>query len=315
MPSCHLTDMNEIGRKIADKIIELHGSTDFRIAFLPYKRSMWGCMASVYEELKASGVDACCMPIPYVNVGPDGKAEGIDFDKGYEECEDFNNIHVYHPDYVVIHYQYETSNKVTHMLPWFCAEVLKMQGYKIIYIPYGYLCLHDFIMRPGFQFVDYLFLNSEAEKDYFLEEWSKVGIDFSEKCFAYGSPKIDAVLKAKAEPHNGHRTLIVNSLTSVTREGAVRFAKYLMYAKEERDKKHKVIFRPHPLMRQAIRAMIPGLMKPYERTIESLREYGVEIDESADIEKTIAMCDELISDPSSVIGMWEATGKPYKIIE
>ena len=196
--------MNEIGRRIADKIIELHGSTDFKIAFLPYKRSMWGCMASVYEELRRSNVCACCMPIPYITIGPDGQAEEVTMDEEYDSVESFGSLPTFDPDYVVIHYQYETSNKVTHMLPWFCAEFLHAQGYKIIYIPYGYLCNHDLIMRPGFQFVDYLFLNSEDERDMFCTEWYKVGFDFTDKCFVYGSPKVDAVLNQIPRPHKGH---------------------------------------------------------------------------------------------------------------
>ena len=131
---------------------------------------------------------------------------------------------------------------------------------------------------------------------------------------AYLVPKVDAVLNQIPRPHKGHRTLIINSLTSVTAEGATRFAKYLMCAKEELDKGHKVTFRPHPLMRQTLRAMMPDILPAYDRMLESLREYGAEIDESEIIERTIADCDEMISDPSSVIGMWEAAGKPYRII-
>ena len=57
--------MNEIGKNITDKLIEIHGSTDFVIGFLPYKRSMWNCMESVYEECLKSGAVAYIMPLPY----------------------------------------------------------------------------------------------------------------------------------------------------------------------------------------------------------------------------------------------------------
>ena len=50
--------MNEIGKRIADKLAEIHGSRDFSIAFLPYKRSMWNSMESVYTECWSSGARA-----------------------------------------------------------------------------------------------------------------------------------------------------------------------------------------------------------------------------------------------------------------
>ena len=302
--------MNEIGRRIAEKIIDIHGSNDFRIAFLPYKRSMWGCMASVYQELKASGADARCMPIPYAAV--DGKGIHIEFDKAYDRADDFRDLPVFKPDYVVIHYQYETSNKVTHMLPWFCAETLSKR-YKVIYIPYGNVTEHELIMCPGFQFMDFIFLNTEAERELFLEEWSAVGIDMKDKVIVCGSPKVDAVMM-ECSGVKGDAVLIVNSLGALLNGGPSHMAKYLEIAEEELQKGKKVIFRPHPLMKQAIKALTPELVVIYDLLLDTLRHYGVRVDDKPYIERTMAEAAELISDPSSVIDMWMPTGKPYRMI-
>ena len=105
--------MNEIGRKIADKLIELHGSSDFTICFLPYKRSMWDCMRSVYEECIASGAETHLLPLPYYRMKINKEVDYIDYDDFGKDAEPIENLEKLYPDYVVIHYQYNGNNKVT----------------------------------------------------------------------------------------------------------------------------------------------------------------------------------------------------------
>ena len=124
--------MNEIGRKIVDKLIELHGSKDFKIAFLSYKRSMWNSMSSVYDECIKSGIDAHVYPIPYLRM--DTKEVVSDYEY-FENAEDIETLS--DPDYIAIHYYYDDLNAVTNMLPEYYTSAIKERyKCKIIFLPY-----------------------------------------------------------------------------------------------------------------------------------------------------------------------------------
>ena len=322
--------MNEIGRKITDKLIEIHGSADFTIAFLPYKRSMWDSMESVFEECLKSGIDAHCIPIPYYRKKANKQIDYIDNDF---ICFDFYaepvaNLETLKPDFIAIHYQYDNNNSVTGMLPQYCTDALK-EKYQcdIIYLPYGIpyggTSIRHFRIQPGIANVDYFFLNSEAERIGFIADWAEMGIDMTDKVFGFGSPKIDAVLKAtKAIPTEwqqaiGSRTviLVANSLGPYLARPFERLKAYEHYITKELEQNHAVIFRPHPLLSTTINSMRPDTMAAYHNFIDKFwNEPHCIIDHSEYLERAIGVADRLISDPSSIVELWRATGKPYKVI-
>ena len=322
--------MNEIGRKITDKIIEIHGGTDFTIAFLPYKRSMWDCMESVYEECIASGIDAHCIPIPYYRLKQNKQIDYIDydfmlFDDYAEPVEILDKLTI---DYVVIHYQYNGNNKVTGMLPEFYTEAIK-EKYRceVILIPYGIpfggLSIRHHRIQPGVINCDYAFLNSDAEVEGFMNDWSEMGVDFGGRAFGYGSPKIDAVLKAKPRtPEKWLKaidgrpaTLLTNSLGAYLERPFEKIEQYRKIIDTELACCHAVIFRPHPLLYQTIKSMRPDTMSYFDNfLIDLCQEDHVIIDSYEYLEETLAISDKLFSDPSSIVEMWKATGKPYEVI-
>ena len=318
--------MNEIGRKIADKIIEIHGSTDFKIAFLPYKRSMWNSMESVYEECKASGAEVHCMPIPYLRMKANKQPDYLDTDYELfgdiaEPIEELHDV-----DYIAIHYQYEDHNKVTNMLPKYFTKALKDRYHaKIIYLPYGIgMGQGHFALQPGCQEVDYAFLEDENNAERFIAGWKLKGVDFEGRCFGYGSPKMDAAAKTKKfipdewKDIIGDRTvvLICNSLGPFLTSPITRMSSYEYYIRKETEEGHAVIFRPHPLMISTIKSMIPYFMPDYKSMLSWIRcQHHVILDESEYLERAIGAADRMISDPSSVVSMWSVTGKPYKVIE
>lgn len=189
---------NEIGRKITDKLIEIYGP-DMKIAFFPYKRSMWNSMQSVYDECKASGIEAHCVPIPYYRMGPGQTVDHIDsdFDLFGPIAESVSVLEGLKLDCIAIQYQYENHNRVTNMLPeYFTMAIKERYNCDIIYLPYGIGsggASSHFILQPGVCNVDYAFLETEANADRFIREWQKVGVDFTGRVFVYGSPKLDIV--------------------------------------------------------------------------------------------------------------------------
>lgn len=305
--------MNEIGRKIANKLAELHGSNTFSIGFLPYKRSMWDSMESVYQECIKAGADAYCIPIPYYLMK--GKKQ---IDKVISERELFNNatgtsiLEERTFDYVVIHYPYDGNNLVTSMLPQFYTQELRKYG-KVVFIPYS--CTPGFFVKthPGLANIDYAFLNSEQDCVNFIAEWKKLRVDFEGRVFGFGSPKIDAVKKCK---HKGQTNivLIINSLAPYLSQPFIKLNIYRQTIAEELAKGHQVIFRPHPLLRQTIKSMRPDTEEEYLKFLRWVADVGGSIDQTEYLEKALSQADILISDFSSVLDMWMTTGREYKII-
>lgn len=318
-----MTGMNKIGKRITDKLIELHGSQDFIIAFMPYKRSMWNSMSSVYEECKARGIETHLMPIPYICRKENKEIDRIasDFDL-FEEAEPWERLTF--ADYIAIHYQYEDGNKVTGMMPhFFTKEIKERYGAKVVYLPYGIGSdTGAFSLASGCRYIDYAFLESERAAERFIAGWKTQGIDYTGRVFGFGSPKLDAVRNLeKAVPEEwgfGDRTvvLITTSLGPFLTDPYRRIDAYEHYIIKEQYDGHGVIFRPHPLMRQTIKSMRPDTEDRWNHFIYgmTIRDHVI-VDESEYLERAMAAADRLISDPSSVVEMWKETGKPYKIIE
>ena len=303
--------MNEIGHRITKKLIDIYGSKDFSIAFLPYKRSMWNSMESVYTECWSSGITARVIPLPYQRIA-DGKVESIDCDrdKFMVQALDVSALEKEHFDFVVIHYPYDDKNKVTRMCPQYHTAQLRKYG-KVVYIPYSCTNMRQLRIQPGIANIDYAFLGSEAEADAFVSEWAEIGVDFSGRVFGYGSPKMDAISGLE----HGNKTIVINSLGPYLMAPFERLQLYQHHISNEIGKRRSVIFRPHPLLRQTIKSMRPDTMAAYEKFISwcETRDH-VEVDETEYLEDALEQADYLISDPSSVLEMWISTGREYTVI-
>lgn len=322
--------MNKIGRKITDKLIEIHGSADFTIAFLPYKRSMWNSMESVYEECIRSRADAHCIPIPYYRMKENREKDYIDSDFEYfgNIAEPVEILEEIKPDFIAIHYQYNGQNIVTNMLPEFYTENIKERyNCNIIMLPYGLDTTTEIDtvghMPPGLVAVDYVFCNSETNRINCINAWKKYGIDYSDRVFAFGSPKIDTMFKLQSEKPKEWASiigtkkvaLVINSLGPYLGQPYEKIKRYEQVICEQVEKGHAVIFRPHPLLRTTIKCMRADTASVYDRFVKNIcKMEGVIYDESEYLERALSVADLMISDPSSVLAMWQATGKPYEVI-
>lgn len=299
--------MNEIGHAITEKLIEINGSSDFVIGFLPYKRSMWNCMESVYEECLKAGAVAYILPLPYYLMPEKTVVCERELFTNALPIEILGKISF---DFVVIHYPYDGHNRVTSMLPEYYTAQLRNYG-KVIFIPYS--CSPGIFTRlhPGLANIDYAFLCSEAERNAFISEWAEHGVDFSGRIFGFGSPKIDSMAKCS----HGSATLIINSLGPYLSAPFVKLQAYRTIITREIERGRKVIFRPHPLLRQTIRSMIPDTEEAYNQFVEWCKEQdNVTFDESEYLEQALEQAEYLISDHSSVLDMWKSTGREYTII-
>ena len=109
--------------------------------------------------------------------------------------------------------------------------------------------------------------------------------------------------------------LVTTSLGPYLSRPYEKLMDYKYFILRELEQGHAVIFRPHPLLYTTIKSMRPDTMDTYKSLIDNLyRQQHCIVDQSEYLERAIGIADRLISDPSSVVEVWKATGKPYKVI-
>ena len=328
-----IEERQTIGDRIIEFLIGENGNTKFSIAFLPYCFEMWDCMESVYVSANKHGLDTGVFPIPYFTL-KDGHIDEWVYDywkfEGEVDEEDLYDFNKYFEvvndiDYVVIHNPYDDMNNLTTVHPFFYSNVLKEQGKKIIFIPYGIPCggVSNDAMRlqKGAYNADYIFVNGEEEREEFIKTFKKVGVDMTKRCYNFGSPKLDVIYKDYKLPHGWNNkirkkvTLICTSLITFMRDDPIKkIQKYKQKVHDELDKGNMVIFRPHPLMDDMIKNKFgEKIYHEWDDLIKYVDERAI-LDLNNELGLSIKFSDYLISDPSSVIEIWKETGKKYEVM-
>lgn len=306
-----------------------------KIAFFPYKYSMWDSLESIW---KAASKDERCecqvVPVPYYNKGTDGKLEelhyeGESFEKDIPILDYRNyNIEAENPDIVYIHNPYDEYNKVTCVHPVFFMENLKKRGAVMVYVPYyvarccrKYEDLGSKYRTKGAVLSDYIVLQCDKLKTAY--EYS--GID-SEKLIVAGSPKIDKICKLKESNQKGKSEwqsivedrkvfLFCSSISDMlTDDNWIHCTNHVIDCVLA-DKSQALIWRPHPLLFQTLKTLKKDYVQEYLKICEKVQEAenGV-IDESGDFGDAMAASDGMISDCSSLILQYTFLEKPILIL-
>lgn len=305
------------GEKILDKITE---NNKTHIAFLPYKYSMWDSMETVYDAAVDRGLHPVICTIPYITRGDQQwHDESVIFNQmGYETTTNLMEV-----DTLVIHYPYDGTNKVTGIDPQFYSDKLKAAGYKLVYLAYcGSMFASNFILQPAIRNADYIFTDTEEERQTYIETWKIYRhIDISDRVHCVGGlPKYEAVNKIRKAPECFEKIskqiiLVCGSLTSLLNDPH-RIEKWRDAIKRFADNDNYVIFRPHPLTMDTLNAMMREKRIEYLQLIEEVRHrYNTAVDESPDNQISLHYADYLVSDPSSMVRLWQNTGKGYEVIE
>ena len=124
------------------KVHEMH-TDKIKIAFFPYKASMWDCMDSVWKcAVKDDQCEVEVIPIPFFELN-NGKNEAVECYEGnsfpeYVEIRNYNtyNLSQEHPDIAYIHNPYDQYNRVTMVHPYFFSKEIKKNCTELVYIPY-----------------------------------------------------------------------------------------------------------------------------------------------------------------------------------
>lgn len=253
------------------------------------------------------------------------------------------------PDAIYIHNPYDSCNLVTSVPPFFFSENLKKYTDKLVYVPYFILGeikpdeddriegMKHFVTTPAVFNADKVVVQSEDMKQVYI----KVLLDatdnhtdaarkyWDEKILGLGSPKLDKVLSTKKEnleipqewlkviekPDGSWKKIIfyntsVGALLQHNEKMLQKMRYVLGIFKENRDEV-ALLWRPHPLIKATMESMRPQLWKEYDRLVRNYRDEGWGIyDDSSDVDRAIALSDAYYGDGSSVVQMYQQTGKP-----
>lgn len=254
-----------------------------------------------------------------------------------------------HPDIIFIHNPYDDKNYVTSVPTFFFSSNLKKYTDKLVYIPYFILGeidpsdqmavegMEHFCTTPGVMNADRVIVQSETMRQIYVDVLTRHTDEamrpyWEKKILGTGSPKVDRVHNLKAEDfelpgewqrllykEDGSRKKVIFYNTGV---GALLKDNDAMLEKIEdnfrifRENSDKValLWRPHPLIEATLASMRPQLLQKYLEIVNRYREAGWGIyDDSPNMDRAIAVSDGYYGDWSSVVFLYQKTGKPVMI--
>lgn len=344
--------VRKLGKVARTKAIDIQNSIKndipdrLEVLFLPYMASMWDSLESIWRAADEDpDCDAYVVSVPYYDKLPDGSRGNLHDDWGkypadvpilyYREYDIMNR----RPDMIYIHNPYDDNNAVTSVLPEFYASNLKDYTDMLVYVPY-FLSIEDKIERhfcilPGTIYADKVIVESEAVREIYIEEYRKVlkhnkisisEAEIREKFVALGSPKLDKVMESRREDYalprdwetlkGGRKAILYNThLNGLMQQGEL-FLRKIRSVLRIFEKREDIVlwWRPHPLSEVTVQAMNPAYLKEYEAIVAEYRRAGFGIfDDTAELHRAIVWTDAYYGDWSSLVTMYQATGKPIMI--
>ena len=314
-----------------------------KVAFMPYKASMWDSLESIWMAAdKDKRCETAVVPITYYELGSDGKPvrkvnERDDFPE-YVPCldDEIYSLEDELPDIIYIHNPYDGSNKVTRVESRYYSDNLKKYCRKLVYVPY-----HKWVdgvsipqFRPGMYVADYSVMNSDDAVERYVDtadeyaefagmEISKAREVLRRKFINLGSPEVDKVVSMSGDgvpmPDDWENRILesrVNVLYNTTLDEIFsvqnldKVKETLKFFKDNNDCSF-VIWRPHPLMRQSLVSMLPHLVDEYDAMLAEFNDsdYGV-FDNNASMYYAMFWTDMYYGfNTSSLTELYKYTGK------
>ena len=304
-----------IGKEIFERLKKRYGGETFRILFCPYKEEMWDSMQSVYESAMADeDTFTEIMPIPYFlldNMLP-SKAE-----MEFMDCsQNFPSILNDDWDVIVFHYPYDQYNNLTR--PLLTSYMLKFFCKHLVFIHYALFGDRDIVeidtCFPAYKNSDLIILENDRVAKQFTELLKKQGLNT--ECVGWGSPKYDNIkagnLPKEWIPKVDCREIILLQTSIIPlMNDPDRLNKVEAIINEYKDNDNVCIWwRPHPLYEQTLNVHRKSDLPHYYKMVREFKKSRHIYDDTTDLHRAIALSDRMISDKSSVVKLYEATGKP-----
>lgn len=319
--------------------------------FLPYKASMWDSLEGIWRQMEADeSYITYVIPIPYFDKKPDGTLGEMHYE-GMKYPEDVPivswktyDLEKNRPDEIYIHNPYDSDNFVTSVHPDFYASRICKLTDKLVYVPY-FVGIDDKVAEhlcvvPGTLFAHKIYVESENVKKIYLDNLKKFekqhnckGVfgDFDKKIEVHAASKYEKVEKTEWKDvdipeywnklifrQDGARKKVI--LYNTTIDGLLtnseKVLDKIMYTLGvfEQNRDVVLLWRPHPLYVTTIKSMRPELLDGYNEIMEKYKNAGWGIfDDSADLNRAIAVADAYYGDVSSLVSLCKVANKPIMI--
>lgn len=206
--------------------------------------------------------------------------------------------------------------------------------------------MKHFCFMPGIINADKVIVQSEKMKQIYVSEYLKAAKEsgltgkhldkeyLDKKFLGLGSPKIDKVLNTKKEdleiPEEWMKVICradgswkkiifyntgIGSLLLFDKKWIKKIESVLKLFKENQDKV-ALLWRPHPLIENTMKSMRPEVLEEYMEIKEKYiaEKWGI-YDNTADMDRAIALSDAYYGDPSSVMYLYEQIAKTVLIAD
>ena len=321
------------------KLIDELPLDPMKVAFMPYKASMWDCMESVWEAAEAdSGCEAYVVPIPFYEKNAHGSIEkecyeGDIFPKyvpitHYKEF----SLEAEEPDVIYIHNPYDDTNYVTSVAPEYYSSNLKRYTDMLVYIPYYFNgsgpLPESHRDLTAYHYVDKIIMQDEEKAESLADSIPR------EKIAVLGSPKIDRLLKLEKKrqeiieneiPEEWRKKIAGKKviLFNISVSGILQNSKYAMdkirYVLSQFKGRDDVVlwWRPHPLIEGTLKSMRPEMYGEYMKIKRGFLKEGKGIlDESGDAGVAAVVADAYLGEnSSSLVHYFGVLGKPVMYTE
>ncbi len=205
--------------------------------------------------------------------------------------------------------------------------------------------MKHFCFTPGTIYAHKVIVQSEDMRQIYIDEYLKEAKqanipvtrkELEEKILGLGSPKFDKVHNTKKEdleipegwekiirkPDGSFKKTIfyntsISALLKYDEKWVDKLEDALKVFKENREEV-ALLWRPHPLIENTMKSMRPELMQRYLKIrSDYIREKWGIYDDTADLNRAIALSDAYYGDGSSVVQLFQETGKPimYQCVE
>ena len=270
------------------------------VVFMPYKAALWDCLASVYEAARQDrNATVSVVPIPWFEVDELGQAAVMhdETDMFPKELKILSwkkyDIRRKKPDIVFVHNPYDQFNTVARIHENFYLRNIRPYVRELVYVPY-YVAIDgkvpkDRLMSAGLDYADLLPVESEQVR----QQYAEVFRNFWQEAGRWPET-VQALYIEK-----GRMLDKIGRVLRICREQQEQVA---------------LLWRPHPLYRESVAYSCPERLASYDELVRRYISEGWGIyDDTPDMYRSIALSDAYFGDMSSVVSLYQRTGKPMMI--
>lgn len=222
-------------------------------------------------------------------------------------------------DVIIFHYPYDHLNNVTR--PMVYSNHLKQFCKHLVLVHYACRGDRDIedkeALYVGVKNSDVVVFETEQQAEH-AQRVLKAYCNWQGEAVGWGSAKYDLVGKLKCPKEwqdiiKGRQTIMLQTsiIPYMNNPNKIKQIREVIEANKDKC----IIWRPHPLMEATILAHRPQELEEYYKLVDYFLNTDNIFDNTSTPEIAISVADEMISDQSSLVTLWKATGKKLTMME